>query len=285
MQKLKNLEVFGVTKVTLKRELGHIKGESGDGDLDVSESDTCFAFYIRTSDLQSGDVPYSALANCLSKILGIDDEHKRLVMDILVTRSHRRLETILEQYGLHCELSQDTGSRNASDASNDYSIDASYTVPATNKVSNKCIEGIPGALLDASQDEDRIIGQSRISVTQAACSFDSDHVKIGRSSMPFYAVSGKGIADHQTGSASPALECRLGPSQRVWDTEELLLALPEPGHGKINGTSSKPPRLSRSDLTAGAHRHPRSEAIWEEDQETGYLGELFVGLNAVNWSG
>ena len=96
MQKLKNLEVFGVTKVTLKRELGHIKGESGDGDLDVSESDICFAFYIRTSDLQSGDVPYSALANCLLKILGIDDEHKRLVMDILVTRSYRRLETILE---------------------------------------------------------------------------------------------------------------------------------------------------------------------------------------------
>jgi hypothetical protein len=283
MQKLKNLEVFGVTKVTLKLELGDIRGDSGDGDLVISESDTCFALYIKASDLQSGDVPYSALANCLSKILGIGDEHKRLVMDILVTQSQCRLETILEQCGFHSELYQDNDLDDKSNESDDDSMDTPHTIQANINVSYMCTEEILGALDDVSREDDSGISHSRISVTQAARSFDRDCIKIARSSMPFHVASGEGTVDHQTESASPELKCRPQSSQRVWNTEDLVLALPKPERDqKTKKISLKSPRYSRSDLLERAHARPRSEAIWEEDQETGYLGELFVSLGATN---
>lgn len=284
MPKLRKLEVFGVTKVTLKRELEGITGEPDDGDLVVWESDTCFTFYIKTSDLESGDVPYSALANRLSEVLGIDDENKQLVMDILVTQSQRRLEAILEQYGFHSELYEDHGSNYGSEASNDYSsTDASDTVQTTNYVSYERTERSSEALDYASREEDSRIGQSRMSVTKAACSFGREQIKIEHSNMVNYPVSGERLADHEHGQSLPALEHQHEPSQRVWDTEGMRLALPESSsEDKIKRYSSKPPPHFRSDLVPRVRSSPRSEASWEEDQETGYLGELFVSLSAVD---
>lgn len=273
MQKLKYLKVFGVTKVTLKRQLGEIKGEPGEGDLVTSESDTGFALYIKTSDIQYGDVPYSALANFLSGILGIDDEHNRLLMDILITQSHRRLEAILERDGFHSELYQDNGPGlgNQLNASRDDSIDLPYTIEATDEISYESTEDILEAHDVAGRNDNSGISRSRISVTQASCSFEG-RIEISRPTT----VSGEVTADHQIRSVFSDQ-----PSGRVWEMKELLLALP----GRDEPMEQIPlqsPRYSRSPLLGSAHAPTRNEATWEEDQEIGYLGELMVSRGATN---
>ncbi|KAJ6151716.1 hypothetical protein N7470_006844 [Penicillium chermesinum] len=137
------------------------------GDLVTSESETGFALYIKTSDLQSGDVPYSALANFLSGILEIDKERNRLLMDILVTQSHRRLDAILEQYGFHSELHQDNGPGlgNQPNTSHDDSVELSQTIEANNEISYETTEEILEAHDVASREDNSGISRSRVSVT------------------------------------------------------------------------------------------------------------------------
>ncbi|KAJ5224987.1 hypothetical protein N7468_006212 [Penicillium chermesinum] len=278
MQKLKNLKVFGVTKVILKRELGEIQGESGEGDLVTSESETGFALYIKTSDLQSGDVPYSALANFLSGILEIDKERNRLLMDILVTQSHRRLDAILEQYGFHSELHQDNGPGlgNQPNTSHDDSVELSQTIEANNEISYETTEEILEAHDVASREDNSGISRSRVSVTRPVRFLD----RLFEISRPI-TVSGKGTADNQTKSVSSELEGGPQSIGRVWDMEGLLSALPG-RDANIKKTPSKSPRYSRSYMFDRAHVPPRSEAAWEDDQETGYSGELMVSLGATS---
>lgn len=323
MSKLNQVEVYTTTKVIMERQLQCgdeiVTGEADEGDLDVLESDTCIQIFIKISDLHSGNIPYSALAYHLSEALEITGERKRFIMDILVTQNQNRLEGILEQNGFHSELQEDQSTDTDSKASDGYSMgddeskiacmsthksdaEQNFSTPAGTLICslypplNPYKDTSPSSVVPADSDHMKQTNASLTNTNRRRAVIDSSfcikqaQISVDKPDIMAHSMMDTALTGRDS-RHSPATNSRQDEHrERIWSTDEMRSALPLQDSRKETSSNFsnqhlQPDALSKDSRKVVSIRSgiPRNESHWEEDQEIGYLGELYVSLGVLSW--